>query len=181
MRGIHENRHDCGCVGIGRARARCGWSRRCRARKSRLGPGGRRVSPQPVAPAPPANRIIVKQRVIIRQKAAPAAAPAPAAPVQAAVTDPWAVVSAYFGDVTSGDYAGAWALRGFGPPGEGYSGFAAGYADTGGQTVTENWEQGDQVSFDLESDNPDGSVQYYTGVDTVVNGVIVAANVTQTG
>jgi hypothetical protein len=33
----------------------------------------------------------------------------PAAPAQ---TDPWAVVSEYYGDVTSGDYSGAWALLG---------------------------------------------------------------------
>lgn len=31
------------------------------------------------------------------------------------------------------------------------------------------------------STNPDGSVQYYTGIDTVINGKIASASVKQTG
>jgi hypothetical protein len=41
------------------------------------------------------------------QPAAPTGAPASVAPN---VTDPWAVVSAYYGDIESGAYAQAWAL-----------------------------------------------------------------------
>ena len=36
------------------------------------------------------------------------------------------------------------------------------------------------VSFTLQSDNLDGTVQTYQGTDTVTNGNIVAANIVQT-
>jgi hypothetical protein len=126
------------------------------------------------APAP--ARTIIKKTIIRKTiiRVVPAPAPAPV------VTDPWAVVGAFYADITSKDYAGAWQLLGFDPSG-GYAAFVAGYADTGGQSVTENWESGDQVSFDLMSTNPDGSVQYYTGIDTVINGKIASASVKQTG
>ena len=55
-----------------------------------------------------------------------------------------------------------------------------GYADTGRQIVTQTSESGDMVSFTLLSDNPDGTVQTYQGMDTVANGSIVGANITQT-
>ena len=103
----------------------------------------------------------------------PAAAPAGA--------DPWAVISAFYGDITSKDYAAAWTLLGFHPNGASYAAWVAGYADTGAQTVTEISESGDQVSFNLTSNNPDRTVQTYTGTDTVQNGRIVAASVVQTG
>jgi hypothetical protein len=96
-------------------------------------------------------------------------------------SDPWAVVSAYYGDVTSGDYLDAWNL--LGPrmqSGAGsYGSFAAGYTGTGSQSVTENAESGDQVNYYLESDNPDGTVQYYQGTATIYGGLIQASNVTQ--
>lgn len=93
----------------------------------------------------------------------------------------WETVSAYYKDITSKDYAAAWRLLGYDPQGGGYAGFVAGYADTGTQTVTETSASGDQVSFTLTSDNPDGTVQTYTGTDTVTGGRIIAASVTQTG
>jgi hypothetical protein len=40
---------------------------------------------------------------------------------------------------------------------------------------------GDQVSFTLRSDNPDGTVQTYQGTATVTGGKIVTSNVVQTG
>lgn len=92
----------------------------------------------------------------------------------------WAVVSAYYRDITAKDYAAAWRLLGYNPQGGGYANFVAGYANTGTQTVTETGASGDQVSFTLTSDNPDGTVQTYTGTDTVTGGKITAANVTQT-
>jgi hypothetical protein len=107
----------------------------------------------------------------------PATAPAAAS----AVTDPWAVISTFYGDITSKGYAGAWALLGFDPNGASYAAWVAGYADTGVQTVTKISESGDQVSFNLTSTNPDGTVQTYTGTDTVQNGRIVAASIVQTG
>ena len=96
-------------------------------------------------------------------------------------TGPWAVVQAYYSDITVRDYPAAWRLLGNQVQGQGYSSFVAGYANTGRQTVTKISQPGDQVSFTLTSDNPDGTVQTYQGTDTVTGGKIVAANVTQTG
>jgi hypothetical protein len=96
------------------------------------------------------------------------------------ITGAWAVVSAFYGDITSRDYAAAWRLLGNGPQGSSYARFVAGYANTGLQTVTKLSESGDQVSFTLKSENPDGTVQTYRGTDTVTGGKIVAANVVQT-
>ena len=114
--------------------------------------------------------------------ASPAAAPA-APPGGPNVTDPWAVVSAYYGDIDSGDYAQAYALIGNGATtGQSYQQFADGFACSGAQALTENWDSGDQVNFDLAAgDTCTGTTQYYTGTDTVQNGIIVAANVAQTG
>jgi hypothetical protein len=61
-----------------------------------------------------------------------------------------------------------------------FASFVAGYADTGQQTVTEISQSGDQITFTLRSDNPDGTVQTYQGTETVTGGKIVAANVVQT-
>ena len=115
--------------------------------------------------------------------APPAVVVVPAAPAVPVITDPWAVVSAYYGDVESGDYASAYALLSSGmATGQSYQNFVNGYACTGSEYLTENWESGDQVNFDLvASDNCSGTTQYFTGTDTVQNGVIVAGNVVQTG
>jgi hypothetical protein len=94
--------------------------------------------------------------------------------------DPWSVVSAYFQDITRRDYAAAWKLLGPTLQSSGYTRFAAGYTDTGKQTVTKISQSGDQVSFTLQSDNPDGTAQTYQGTDTVTNGKIVAAHIVQT-
>src|SRR5271154_624742 len=61
------------------------------------------------APAPVITKTVIKQ---ITVPAAPAtASPASQAPVTIPnVTNPWAVVSAYYGDVESGDYPEAWTL-----------------------------------------------------------------------
>jgi hypothetical protein len=66
------------------------------------------------------------------------------------------------------------------PAGRGYAGFAEGYAGTGRQVVRKVSVSGDQVSFTLRSDNPDGTVQMFSGTDTVTGGKIVVANVVQT-
>jgi hypothetical protein len=117
---------------------------------------------------------------------APGAATSPAAPQQPGdqnVTDPWAVVSAYYGDIESGNYAQAYALIGYGATtGQSYQEFAAGFTCTGSQGVSENWESGNRVNFDLAAaDRCTGETQYYTGTDTVENGTIVAADITQAG
>ena len=98
----------------------------------------------------------------------------------ATASDPWSVASTYFQDITLRDYAAAWKLLSPALQGSGYASFAAGYADTGRQTVTKISESGDQVSFALRSDNPDGTVQTYQGTDTITGGRIVAAHIVQT-
>ena len=110
---------------------------------------------------------------------APAAAPV-AAPAAPNVTNPWAVVSAYYGDIESGDYQNAYALLDSGmTTGQSYQQFADGFSCTGSQVLSENWESGDEVNFDLAAtDDCSGAVQDFTGTDTVVNGKIVAADVT---
>jgi hypothetical protein len=131
-----------------------------------------------VPPAPPASKSAA------RPTQAPA--PAPAAPPPAVVpnvTDPWAVVAAYYGDIESGDYAQAYALLGNGATtGQSYAQFVAGFSCTGGQSVSENWESGDRVNFDLAAtDSCTGATQYFTGTDTVENGTIVGADIVAAG
>jgi hypothetical protein len=104
-----------------------------------------------------------------------------AARTAAAGAGPWAVVKAYYQDITLRDYAAAWRLLGYHPQGSGYASFAAGYANTGRQTVRKISRSGGQVSFTLRSDNPDGTVQTYQGTATVTGGKIVTTNVVQTG
>ena len=60
-----------------------------------------------------------------------------------------------------------------------YSQWVAGYASTGGQTVTEISETGNQVWYYLTSSNPNGSIQWYRGSATVANGQIQGADLTQ--
>ncbi|MGO9077467.1 MAG: hypothetical protein ACLQDY_00265 [Streptosporangiaceae bacterium] len=93
------------------------------------------------------------------------------------------MVSAYYGDIESGNYPQAWALLSSGAvTGQTYQQFVNGFACTGTQTLTELGEAGDQVSFDLAAaDTCTGVVQHYTGTDTVANGLIVSADVVQTG
>jgi hypothetical protein len=143
------------------------------------------------APAP-----VVTKTVTTTPTAAPAApaAPAPAAPAAPVaspaapaadpnVTQPWAVVSAYYGDIESGDYAGAWALLNSGlTTGQTYQQFADGFSCTGSQDLSENWASGDQVNFNLAAtDDCTGAVQDFSGTDTVQGGLIVAADVSQVG
>ncbi|HEY5362387.1 MAG TPA: hypothetical protein VIJ82_32670 [Streptosporangiaceae bacterium] len=133
------------------------------------------------APAPTVTKTITSPPATPVTRPPPATTPPPAAAPD--VTDPWAVVSAYYGDIESGDYPEAWALLSSGTAtGQTYQQFAAGFACTGEQQLTELDETGDQVSFDLTAtDDCTGANQQYTGTDTVVNGKIVAASVTQTG
>jgi hypothetical protein len=99
------------------------------------------------------------------------------------VTDPWAVVSAYYGDIESGNFAQAWALLNSGATtGQTYQQFVDGFACTGSQLLTEQGESGDQVTFDLAAtDSCTGQVQHFTGTDTIQGGKIVAADVVRTG
>jgi hypothetical protein len=140
--------------------------------------------PRSAAPTPAVTKTVVRYRNVTPTAAAPTtaapAAPAPAAPAAPNVTDPWAVVSAYYGDIESGDYQSAYALLDSGmTTGQTYQQFADGFSCTGSQVLSENWESGDEVNFDLAAtDDCSGAVQDFTGTDTVVDGKIVAADVT---
>jgi hypothetical protein len=145
----------------------------------------------PAARLPAAAPAVTK--TVTATASAPAAPATTAAPVAASsapssapaadpnVTDPWAVVSAYYGDIESGDYAAAWALLDSGmTTGQTYQQFVDGFSCTGSQVLTETGESGDQVSFDLAAtDNCTGAVQDFSGTDTVQGGLIVAADVSQ--
>ena len=126
-------------------------------------------------PAPTVTKTKIKRQTVPAQSPAPVQTPAPAPNV----TDPWAVVSAYYGDLESGNYPEAWALLSAGAvTGQSYQQFVAGFSCTGSQQLTELDASGDQVSFQLAAtDDCTGVVQHYTGTDTVVNGKIVAADV----
>ena len=102
---------------------------------------------------------------------------------QPAETDPWAVVAGYYGDIESGNYREAWTLLSSGMvTGQTYQQFVSGFSCTGAQRLTELGESGNTVSFNLAaSDICTGRVQHFTGSDTVVNGKIVAADVTRSG
>jgi hypothetical protein len=128
--------------------------------------------------AKPKPRPAPKPRTVTTTVARPVVA-APPAPQSAPQTDPWAVVSEYYGDVSSQDYWDAWNLLGpsFQARMGSYDSFVAGYNGTGGQTVSEISEYGDQVTYQLESDNPDGTVQMYQGTATVYDGKMQHADV----
>jgi hypothetical protein len=147
-------------------------------------------APRSARPAPAVTKTVTMTPTAAPKTAAPApAAASTAAPVAPAaapagdpnVTQPWAVVSAYYGDIESGDYAGAWALLDSGmTTGQTYQQFVDGYACTGSEDLSENWASGDQVNFDLAAtDNCTGAVQDFSGTDTVQGGLIVAADISQ--
>lgn len=143
-------------------------------------------------PTPAVTKTVVRYHDVTTTPTAAPAAPAtsagPVAPAAAPaadpnVTAPWAVVSAYYGDIESGDYAGAWALLDSGmTTGQTYQQFVDGFSCTGSQAVSENWSSGDEVNFDLAAtDDCTGAVQDFSGTDTVQGGRIVAADISQTG
>ena len=132
---------------------------------------------------PAASRPPVTQAPVTQDPASQPPASAAAAQPVPSVTDPWAVVSAYYADVESGAYAQAWALLSSGMvTGQTYQQFVSGFSCTGAQQLTEQGESGDQVTFGLAAtDNCSGAVQAFTGTDTVTDGRIVAARISQTG
>lgn len=128
-----------------------------------------------------ADRATVAKRAAAVASAVPAPAPVYTPPVQ---TDPWAVLSEYYGNIDSGNYPAAWNLLSspmqaqLGP----YYPWTVGYANTGAQTLNENWESGDNVSANIAAvDTATGDTQYFSGSWTVDNGLITSASVTQTG
>jgi hypothetical protein len=121
----------------------------------------------------PAPTVTVTQQppktVIIPQQPAPVAAP-----------DPAEVVREFYGDLNAGDYAGAWSL-GRDIAGTDYASWAAGYATTTGVTGAATDAGGGIVDATFAADHADGSVDTYSGTYTVSGGVIVAADISQTG
>ena len=136
-----------------------------------------------VAQAPAAPTVTRTATPTMTPASPSVSSPTAAPPSDPNVTDPWAVVSAYYGDVESGAYPQAWALLSSGAvTGQTYQQFVAGFSCTGGQALTEQGTSGDQVSFSLAAtDRCTGAVQHFSGTDTVSGGKIVAAHITQTG
>jgi hypothetical protein len=110
-------------------------------------------------------------------------APRPTARPRPSLTDPWAVVSAYYRDIDSHKYAKAWALINSGlATGQTYQQFVAGYVCTGTEQPTKLDQSGHQVNFSLTVVNDcTGTAQQYSGTDTVRGGKIVTADVSRTG
>ena len=132
-------------------------------------------APKETPAPPPQNKIIINNN--------PPATVAPALPPAAVTPDPWQVVQTYYGDIQSGDYVDAWGLLGSGATtGQTYDQFAAGFANSANQVVTENWESGDTANVDVSAlDTATEVVQYFSGSYTVHNGIITSASLTQTG
>ena len=85
-------------------------------------------------------------------------------------------------DINDGDYSGAWALGGDNIGGSDYAGWVAGYDTTVRVSLgTFSAFGSDQVQASLSAFQSDGTVKTYEGTYTVSGGVIVAANIVQTG
>ena len=97
-----------------------------------------------------------------------------------ATSGPAATVTSYFAAINSQDYETAWSLGGKNLDSD-YADFVAGFADTQQDAVTIVSVQGDVVSVDLVSTQTDESQQSYSGTYTVVDNVITAAQMQQTG
>jgi hypothetical protein len=93
-----------------------------------------------------------------------------------------AVVDHFYQDLNARDYQAAWQLGGSNVSGGvGYSAWVAGYAATASVSASTVQDNGGTVSVNITAKQTDGSVKTYAGTDTVANGVIVAAHITQTG
>jgi len=133
------------------------------------------------APPPPAR----PPTTAVRPSASthPASGAPRSSPARPRRIGPWAVVAAYYRDISARRYARAWALiRPALDTVQSYAQFVAGYACTGAERPARLSQAGHQVSFHLTvADNCAGATQYYTGTDTVRGGKIIAAHVTRTG
>jgi len=117
----------------------------------------------------------------------PRATPPPAqsgpAPAQASgpgLSDPVAVVTQFYADITARNYGAAWALGGDNIAGTSYANWVAGYGTTAAIAVTAAEDFGsDQATVSISATQTDGSVRNYSGTYTVQNGVIVSAQITQ--
>jgi len=141
--------------------------------------------------SPPAPATVTHIRTVTTAPVAtpvtPTAAPAPTqaapTPTQASspgLSDPVAVVTQFYADITAHDYGAAWALGGDNIAGTSYANWAAGYGTTAAIAVTAAEDSGsDQVTASISATQTDGSVRSYSGTYTVQDGVITSAQITQ--
>lgn len=144
----------------------------------------------PPAAAPPATTPPATPRTTTAPATPPATTPAPSpstvyvpapGPTRPQVTNPWAVVSAYYGDIESANYAEAWSFLSpsmqarLGP----YDAWVAGYQTTVQTSVSELGQSGDTVTINITAEESDGSSRSYTGYYTVSNGKITSAHITE--
>jgi len=91
-------------------------------------------------------------------------------------------VQQFYQDINNGDYSDAWALGGDNIGGSDYAGWVAGYDTTVSVSLgTFRAFGSDQVQASLSALQSDGTTNTYEGTYTVSGGVIVAANIVQTG
>jgi hypothetical protein len=106
--------------------------------------------------------------------------PAPAQASGPGLSDPVAVVTQFYADITARNYGAAWALGGDNIAGTSYANWVAGYGTTAAIAVTAAEDFGsDQATVSISATQTDGSVRNYSGTYTVQNGVIVSAQITQ--
>lgn len=110
----------------------------------------------------------------------PAPSPTPTRPGSPTEHDAATVVSAYFDAINAHDYRAAWNLGGKNL-GSSYAAFVQGFAGTADDTVRITGTTGSTVALTLTAVQTDGSVKTYAGTYTVSGGVIVSADVRQTG
>lgn len=119
----------------------------------------------------------------VTPKATPPPAQSGPAPAQASgpgLSDPVAVVTQFYADITARNYGAAWALGGDNIAGTSYANWVAGYGTTAAIAVTAAEDFGsDQATVSISATQTDGSVRNYSGTYTVQNGVIVSAQITQ--
>lgn len=137
-----------------------------------------------VTAAPKVTTVTPRPRVTtVTPTAAPPPAQSAPAPTQAsspALSDPVAVVTQFYADITAHNYSAAWALGGANIAGTSYANWVAGYGTTAAIAVTAVEDTGsDQVTASISATQTDGSVRNYSGTYTVQNGVIVSAQITQ--
>jgi cytoskeletal protein RodZ len=97
-----------------------------------------------------------------------------------AVAGPAATVRAYIAAINGHHYARAWKLGGQSSGGS-YSEFVSGFSTTAKDSLTIASVSGDVVTAQLTAQQTDGTVASYQGTYTVEHGVIVGADVVQTG
>jgi hypothetical protein len=85
----------------------------------------------------------------------------------------------FYNAINDGDYATAWALGGdnLSPN---FTTFSDGYSSTLTDSATATDTSATTADIQLDATQTDGTVKQYSGTYTVVDGVITAADVTQT-